>query len=181
MLTQLNFAMYVFFVVYVLLNGKCIYISYLNKFDNMEMHFFSNNSVWILTKHLSHCLCYRWDQVGGDGGAQGRMQTGRQWQLHEAEEVSELWNCGAFKRSLVVALRIMVLYKENVKRNYKAMLTLSCSFGSSRAVLMVNQPALSCWRTHYLWGVSSGIYMNAGIKGFPAGHCTIDKFYNIME
>lgn len=41
------------------------------------------------TEPLSHCLCCRWDQSGGDGGAQGWMQTSRQWQLHEAEEVSE--------------------------------------------------------------------------------------------
>lgn len=46
---------------------------------------------WI--KQLSHCLCCRWNQSGGDGGAQSWMQTSRQWQLHEAEEVSVLWKC----------------------------------------------------------------------------------------
>lgn len=51
--------------------------------------------VWIITELLSHCLCYRRNQSGGDGGAQSRMQACRQWQLHEAEEVSKLWTCYA--------------------------------------------------------------------------------------
>lgn len=42
-------------------------------------------------EQLNHCLCCRWNQPGGDGCAQSWMQAGRQWQLHEAEEVSEIF------------------------------------------------------------------------------------------
>lgn len=47
--------------------------------------------VGIMTELLSHCLCRRWNQSGGGGGAQSRMHARHQRQLHEAEEVSRLF------------------------------------------------------------------------------------------